>query len=287
MWILSPCCSSNSERLTVLPREFHPCSGIPSPPGQAYTWLWLSFLWTSPHLGHTQTCRHLFTAAPGLTLPSRSLCHFINLNSHFLCDIIPSPGIPPSPSPPFLLLCDTPQGQPLLLAQISHTALSSLLVPHDNCAVLLFWLIRKVISLFYPQVSVAQNPQDFSMCMVHVLGQACVTKVPMFPWTPPHLVCFCNSVNGSTVYQLTEPRISHHLVMSPCLLLHQPSTNPTMTLRVYIASCKFAQHFWALRSFRKLRREDPKFRVILDYKMSSTPAWDTWGSLSKINKWLK
>lgn len=98
----------------------------------------------------------------------------------------------------------------------------------------------------------AQSPQDFSLWMVHVCPRPrkC-DKSPHIPLHASFSCILCDSVNGSSVYQLTKPRTSQQLAMSPCLLCHQPSMNPTVTLRVYIASGKFAQHSEALKSFRR------------------------------------
>lgn len=64
--ILSPSSGSNPERLRVTLQGVLSLLSHTSLPGQAFSWLQLSFLWTSSPLGYIQQCRQLFTAAPGL-----------------------------------------------------------------------------------------------------------------------------------------------------------------------------------------------------------------------------
>lgn len=214
--ILSPSSSSNPERLMVTPQgvlsllshtyihsQLRPSAGCDSHSFEHHLpWV------TSKRAGSASLQLQAYSSF------QISLSFSFYLNSHFLCAIMPSPGNPSIPQPT-LLLCVAPQGQPLPLAQLSYTVLSTLPVPPDGQALLLFWPKRKLTSLLYPPVSMAQNPQDFSLWMVHVLGHACVTRVPISPWMPPCLVHSVTPWMGplSTSWQSQEPVSSW-----PCLL---------------------------------------------------------------------
>lgn len=107
-----------------------------------------------------------------------SLPFYFDLNPHF-CLSITSPGSLSFFQLTLLLcsmLCDASQGQTSPLAQLSCSRGSS------------WWLCWCWSSELKENLHHSVT-QDFSVWMTQVLGQACVTRVPMFPCTPPHLAC--------------------------------------------------------------------------------------------------
>lgn len=210
--ILSPSSGSNPERLTVtlqgvlsfLNHTFTPRSGLQL----AATLIPLNIV----SLGLHPAVQTAVYCGSRFTLPSRYLCPFLFIWTHTSFAPLCLPlGILPSPSPPF---------SSVLLPKAS--LYSWLSFPRQCCLLfrfllmarhlLLFWPERKLTSLLYPPVSMAPNPQDFSLWMVHVLGHTSVTRVPLSPLHASLSCTLCDSGNGSSVYQLTEPRTSW-----PCL----------------------------------------------------------------------
>lgn len=220
-------------------RESCPCSAIPSLPGQAFSWLQLSFLWTSSPLGYIQQCRQLFTAAPGLLfLPDTSVLSFsfeLTLPRRHYTFPWESFHLPSCPSP---LWCSPRPAFTLGSAFLDSVVFSSGSSWWPITAALLTWM--KLTSLLYPPVyNDPEAPRLLTVDGMRPRSHKC-DKSPHIPtarllvldtlWLREWFLC------------LPAYRAKNQLAMSPCLLLHQASMNPTVTLRVYIASGKFAQH---------------------------------------------
>lgn len=189
-------------------RESCPCSAIPSLPGQAFSWLQLSFLWTSSPLGYIQQCRQLFTAAPGLLfLPDTSVLSFsFELTLPWRLYAFPWESFHP-PARPSPLWCSPRPAFTLGSAFLDSVVFSSGSSWWPITAALLTWM-KAYITPIPTSLQWPPKPQDFSLWMVCVLGHTSVTRVPISPLHASLSWTLCDSGNGSSVYQLTEPRTS-------------------------------------------------------------------------------
>lgn len=192
-------------------RESCPCSAIPSLPGQAFSWLQLSFLWTSSLLGYIQQCGQLFTAAPGLLfLPDTSVLSFsFELTLPWRLYAFPWESFHP-PACPSPLCCSPRPAFTLGSAFLDSVVFSSGFSWWPGTAALLT-RTKAYVTPIPTSLNGLEPPRLLTVDSTRPRSHKCDKSPPIS--LHASLSCtLCDSVNGSSVYQLTEPRTSW-----PCL----------------------------------------------------------------------